>query len=220
MQKNNSVQLEMFKTDDEASGSQGVSGRNPSHLNKIRGYQKFVYTFVAFIFVSLVSFSFGVEKGKKRLAGITPMGMEPASLPKGEPTSLSVEAGQFPSKQGPILLVNKNTTFPQGIGGSTTLTTRKSASLDRSREKVNLQAKPDSKEFVQKNYTIQVASISNSKNVSKELSKLRSKGYTAFSLTKGKYTVICVGRFNAKEDAQINLVKMKNSYPDCQIRRL
>ena len=52
------------------------------------------------------------------------------------------------------------------------------------------------------------------------VSQLKSKGYTAFSLTKGKYTVICVGRFNAKEDAQINLVKMKNSYPDCQIRRL
>jgi len=117
-------------------------------------------------------------------------------------------------------LVNRNTTFPQGTDGSTTLTTRKSASLDKKTEKVNLQAKPDSKELVQKNYTIQVASISNSKNVGKELSKLRSKGYTAFSLTKGKYTVICVGRFNARKDAQINLVKMKNSYPDCQIRRL
>src|SRR3989339_703285 len=220
MLRNNSVQLEMFKADDEASGSQGVSGRNPLHLKKIRGYQKFIYTFVAFIFVSLVSFSFGVEKGKKQIAGIMPMGMELLSLPRAEPTSLTVEAGPLPSKQGPILLVNKNTTFCQGTVGSTTLTTRKSAPLGKKTEKVNLQAKPDSKELVQKNYTIQVASISNSKNVGKELSKLRSKGYTAFSLTKGKYTVICVGRFNARKDAQINLVKMKNSYPDCQIRKL
>ena len=221
MLRNNSVQLEMFKADDEASGSQGVSGRNPLHLKKIRGYQKFVYTFVAFIFVSLVSFSFGVEKGRKQIAGIMPMGMDPASLPKVEPaSSLAVETGPLPSKQGPVLLVNRNTAFPQGTDGSTTLTTRKSASLDKKTEKVNLQAKPDSKELVQKNYTIQVASISNAKYVSKELSKLRNKGYTAFSLTKGKYTVICVGRFNARKDAQINLVKMKNSYPDCQIRKL
>lgn len=231
MQKNNSVQLEMFKTDDEASAGQGASGRNPLHLKKIRGYQKFIYTFVAFIFVSLVSFSFGVEKGKKQIAGIMPMGVEPLSLPKAESASLSVEAVPLPSKQGPILLVNKNTTFPsrkigipaesgQKTDGATALITGKSAPLGRKTEKVNLQAKPDSKELIRKNYTIQVASISKSKNVSKELSKLRSKGYTAFSLTKGKYTVICVGRFNAREDAQINLVKMKNSYPDCQIRRL
>lgn len=245
MLRNNSVQLEMFKTDDEASGGQGASEKNPLHLKKIRGYQKFIYTFVAFIFVSLVSFSFGVEKGKKQIAGIMPMGIEPLSLPKAESASLSVEAGSLPSKQGPVLLVNKNTTFPsrkigiptesgQKTDGATALITGKSAPLGRTfpsgtgksaplgrkTEKVNLQAKPDSKELIRKNYTIQVASISNSKNVSKELSKLRSKGYTAFSLTKGKYTVICVGRFNAREDAQINLVKMKNSYPDCQIRRL
>ncbi len=220
MRINNSVQLEMFKTDDEASGGQGVSGKNPLQLKKIRGYQKFIYTFVAFIFVSLVSFSFGVEKGKKQIAGIMPMGREPLSSPKAEPASLTVEAGPLPSKQGPILLVNKNTTFSQKTDGVTALITGKSAPLGKKTEEVNLQAKPDSKELVRKNYTIQVASISNSKNVSKELSKLRSKGYTAFSLTKGKYTVICVGRFNAREDAQINLVKMKNSYPDCQIRRL
>jgi len=221
MLRNNSVQLEMFKADDEASGSQGVSGRNPLHLKKIRGYQKFIYTFVAFIFVSLVSFSFGVEKGKKQIAGIMPMRMEPASLPRAEPTSLTVEAGPLPSKQGPILLVNKNTTLSQKTDGSITLTTRKSASVGKAFPSgIGRPVPLDNKELVQKNYTIQVASISNAKYVSKELSKLRSKGYTAFSLTKGKYTVICVGRFNARKDAQINLVKMKNSYPDCQIRRL
>lgn len=223
MLRNNSVQLEMFKTDDEASGGQGISGGNPLYLKKIRGYQKSIYTFMAFIFVSLVSFSFGVEKGKKQIAGIMPgMKIEPVYLPKAgsalpagrQAAPLAVEVSPVSPKPRPVLLVNEN------ITGLTTLTTRKSAPLDKKTEKANLKAKSVGKESVHINYTIQVASISNSKNVSGELSKLKSKGYTAFSLAKGKYTVICVGRFNAREDAQINLVKMKNSYPDCQIRRL
>ena len=136
MLKNNSVQLEMFKTDDEASGSQGVSRENSSHLKKIRGYQKSVYMLVAFIFVSLVSFSFGVEKGKKQVAGIMPMGMEPASLPKVESTSLAVEASPLPSKQGPVLLVNKNTIFPKDTDGLIRLTASKSAPLAKKQKKL------------------------------------------------------------------------------------
>lgn len=216
MQKSNSVQLEMFKTDDDASLSQGESGRNFSRLKKIRGYQKVVYTFVAFIFVSLVSFSLGVEKGKRRLAGIIPAaGIEPVSSSRAESTS-SLPAQQdqaVPSRQGPVLLVNKNTALVQ----------EKAVSSDKKTEKNNLLAKPSVKavkESTRASYTIQVASIANVKNVDRELSRLKDKGYSAFSLTKGKYIVICVGRFNIKEDAQINLVKMKSSYPDCQIRRL
>lgn len=235
MLRNNSVQLEMFKTDDEASGGQGASGRNPLQLKKIRGYQKSIYTLVVFIFVSLVSFSFGVEKGKKQIAGIIPgMKIEPVSLPRADSAPLAVEASPVSPKPGPVLLVNKSMTFPLRMGGSTTLTTRKSAPLDKTfpqgmgksaplgkkTEKVNLPAKAAGEESIRINYTIQVASISNSKNVSGELSKLKNKGYTAFSLAKGKYTVICVGRFSVRGDAQINLAKMKNSYPDCQIRRL
>lgn len=242
MLRNNSVQLEMFKTDDEASGGQGASGGDLLRLEKIRGYQKSIYTLVAFIFVSLVSFSFGVEKGKNQIAGIMPrMKIEPVSPPKAEPAlpagsphgeavgrqaaPLAVEANPVSPKQGPVLLV-KNKVFSQAKeksaspGKTLPLRIGRSVPLDKKTEKVNLPAKTAGEEPIRINYTIQVASISNSKNVSGELSKLKNKGYTAFSLAKGKYTVICVGRFNARQDAQINLAKMKTSYPDCQIRRL
>ena|SRR3989338_215380 len=200
MLRSNSVQLEMFNTDDEASGGQGVSGGNPLHLKKIRDYQKAIYTLVAFIFVSLVSFSFGVEKGKKQIAGIMPgMKIEPLSLPNVESAnnSLPVETKPvFRPQEPPLLAKNKK------------------------EEKTVPPVKKSDDKFNQTSYTIQVASIAKSQNVTKELSKLKNKGYTAFSLAKGKYTVICVGRFNARGDAQINLAKMKNSYPDCQIRKL
>ena len=215
MQKNNSVKLEMFKTDDDASSGQGESGGNFSRLKKIRDYQKVVYVFVAFIFVSLVSFSFGVEKGKRQVAGIMPViRIEPVSSPMAESIS-SLPAQQdraAPPRQAPVLLVNKNTALAQEK--------EKTVLPDKKTEKNNPQAKPSAKESTRAGYTIQVASISNVKNVDSELSRLKNKGYAAFSLTKGKYIVICVGRFSLKEDAQINLVKMKSSYPDCQIRRL
>lgn len=240
MLRNNSVQLEMFKADEDTSGGQSVSGGNPLYLKKIRGYQKSIYTFVVVIFVSLVSFSFGVEKGKNQIAGMIPrMKIEPVSLPAGadfpipkgrvlpkveSAASLAVEATPLSPKPGPVLLVNKNTSFSsRKIGISTKLgqgMVERSVPLDNKTEKVNLRAKAATEESIRINYTIQVASISNSKNVAEELSKLKNRGYTAFSLHKGKYTVVCVGRFSAREDAQINLAKMKNSYPDCQIRRL
>lgn len=214
MLRNNSVQLEMFKTDDEASGGQGASGGNPLHLKKIRDYQKAIYTLVAFIFVSLVSFSFGVEKGKKQIAGIMPgMKIEPLSLPKVESAnnSLPVETKPvFRPQEPPLLAKNKKEEKTGPLVKTLPLRMGRFIPLDK---------KSDDK-FNQTSYTIQVASIAKSQNVTKELSKLKNKGYTAFSLAKGKYTVICVGRFNTREDAQINLARMKNSYPDCQIRRL
>lgn len=241
MLRNNSVQLEMFKTDDETLEGQGASGGSLLPLKKIRDYQKSIYIFVAFIFVSLVSYSFGVEKGKSQIAGIMPeMKTESVSLPKAESVlpvgsphgarlaakpreaigrqaqPPAAEAGPVSSKPGPVLLAKQNKAFLGEKGGPAIFTAEKPLPPDKKIEKVNLSAK----ETGRTNYTIQVASISNSKNVGGELSKLKSKGYAAFSLVKGKYIVICVGKFNAKEDAQINLAKMKTSYPDCQIRRL
>ncbi len=69
-------------------------------------------------------------------------------------------------------------------------------------------------------YTIQVASILKTANASREIGNLKSKGLSAYSAIKGKYTVIYVGTFPAKTDAEIYLKKIKPSYPDCQIRRL
>ena len=69
-------------------------------------------------------------------------------------------------------------------------------------------------------FTIQVASVSQKGSITNELTRLKNKGYAGFSLAKGKYTIICVGKYGGKVEAQSSLNKIKNHYPDSMIRRL
>jgi cell division septation protein DedD len=71
-------------------------------------------------------------------------------------------------------------------------------------------------------YTIQLASYMNTKDAQAAAQSLRKKGFTAVILTKGKYSVLCVGRFSNKEKAQALLSEFRknSSYKDSFIRRL
>lgn len=195
MQKQNISQLEMFSLDVQgACADRGVSGYDPSRVKIIRGYQKLILKAIAFIFISLLAYSRGVETGKRQAANLAGGLMHRA--PAVEITKEPAVSGVTPADAGvPI-----------------------SASADVPLRP--LQAEAVKLEPGKNNYTIQVASISRNKNVKSELASLRNKGYTAFSLVKGKYTVICVGKFEEKEDAKVKLQKLKTRYPDCQIRRL
>lgn len=196
MQKENITQLEMFSLDAEcAAADRGAPGYDPSRVKIARGYQKLVLKVIAFIFISLLAYSQGVEKGKRQAANLA------GGLTREKPSSGEIAKDTAASAVTPAAA---------GVPVS--------ASAD-----VPLrppQAQVVKLEQGKNNYTIQVASISNEKNIKGELASLKNKGYAAFSLVKGKYTVICVGKFEGKEDAKVKLQKLKTRYPDCQIRRL
>lgn len=71
-----------------------------------------------------------------------------------------------------------------------------------------------------KSYTVQVASFQTKALAQKEVELLRKKGFSALSLTKGRYIIVCVGNFNNQETAKSSLSQLKKNYPDCLIRRL
>lgn len=195
MQKQNITQLEMFSLDVEgASADRGVSGYDPSRVKIIRGYQKLILKSIAFIFISLLAYSLGVETGKRQAANI---------------------AGGL-TRRASAVEITKEPAAPDVIPEAAGVPISASADVPLR----TLQAEAVKLEQGKNNYTIQVASISRNKNVKSELASLRNKGYTAFSLVKGKYTVICVGKFEEKEEAKVKLQKLKTRYPDCQIRRL
>lgn len=195
MQKQNISQLEMFSLDAQGDAAdRGVSGYDPSRVKIIRGYQKLILKVIAFIFISLLAYSMGVEKGKLRAANLT--------------GGLTHRAPAVEITKEPVASVVTPAAAEAASGANADAQLRP------------LQAEAVKLEPGKNNYTIQVASISRNKNVKSELASLRNKGYTAFSLVKGKYTVICVGKFEEKEDAKLKLQKLKTRYPDCQIRRL
>ena len=195
MQKQNISQLEMFSLDAQgAVADRGAPGYDPSRVKIVRGYQKLVLKAIAFIFISLVAYSQGVEKGKRQAANLT--GGLTRRVSPGEITKDAAASAVTPVAAGVPISASADAPLRPPLAEAVKLEPGKN------------------------NYTIQVASISNNKNIKSELASLKNKGYTAFSLVKGKYTVICVGKFEEKEDAKVKLQKLKTRYPDCQIRRL
>lgn len=69
-------------------------------------------------------------------------------------------------------------------------------------------------------YTIQVASYQTKVHAQKEIEGFKKRGFSASIVSKGKYTVICVGKFQNKKTAESLLTELRKQYKDCFIRRL
>lgn len=69
-------------------------------------------------------------------------------------------------------------------------------------------------------YTIQVASFKKRSSVDEEAKSLQKKGYEVVILPKGNYIILCVGKFSKKEEATSFLGKLRKQYKDCLIREL
>ncbi len=74
--------------------------------------------------------------------------------------------------------------------------------------------------FLNKPYTIQVASFKDEEYAQKEASALKKKNFAVFVISKGNFSIVCVGKFSKKEEANGILAKLKKNYNDCLIRRL
>jgi hypothetical protein len=69
-------------------------------------------------------------------------------------------------------------------------------------------------------FAVQLASYQAKTFAQKEAEALKKRGFTPLILSKGKYTVLYVGTFSKKEEAQSALSQLKKRYDDCFIRRL
>ncbi len=75
------------------------------------------------------------------------------------------------------------------------------------------------KPAAEKPYTIQVASYKAKDMADKELSRLRSAGYSAEVIKKGNYFILCVGSFESKDSAKKVLSEMQKKYKGCYTRK-
>lgn len=70
------------------------------------------------------------------------------------------------------------------------------------------------------NYTVQLASYRSKSYAEKEAEQLKKKGFKALVISKGSYSIVCVGNFANKEMARPLLSELKKAYRDSFIRRL
>lgn len=69
-------------------------------------------------------------------------------------------------------------------------------------------------------YTIQVASFKLEQNAKEEAKGLDNFGADSFIVPKGSYSIVCIGRFDEREEAKQFSRKLKAKYKDLLIRRL
>jgi len=69
-------------------------------------------------------------------------------------------------------------------------------------------------------YTVQVASFKQEKYARQEAMNLKQKGYEIFIMAKGQHSIVCVGKFAKKNEAMAMSGKLRKYYKDCLVRNL
>ncbi len=156
---------------------------NPEHI---------IIGLVFAIMLSLISFSLGVEKGKKIVSVQT----------KDEKIVIKDDVATKKKEAEPqIKEVTVKEEKPKLI--------EKKAPASIETKEINVDA-----------YTIQVASFKKKSFAEKEAVRLQKYGYEIVILPKGEYVIVCVGNFQSKKEAESFSAKLKKQYNDCIIRRL
>ena len=186
-------QLELFSQ----VGGRGAVRRTPQKpfLTYIRGYEKTMLVIIGIAVASLISFSLGVEKGKRAVLSQR----QQAQL--FDQAKLNVVTNP-PEQAKPVPVSVPVIVQQQEIV--------KSEPVVPVAQKIQVQG----------NYTIQVASYKTKESAQKEAATLKKKGLPALVLPKGNYVILCVGNFTNKEKAQAMIAELSKRYKGCYLRRL
>lgn len=207
MDKTNHTQLELFSQSGEAAATRRP-GRNSAVFGFMRAYEKTVLIAIGVIITGIISFSIGVERGKK-IAGLQNNARldvaldsrkeAPAEKPGFTPApAIDISRGAF-----------TGAAEPAGIAQPIILAKNKPAKAQ------DIAQGPQ-----QNKYTIQLASYRAKMEAEKEARRLKKSGHTALILNKKDYVILCVGKFSKKDTARPLLSQLTKKYPGCYIRKL
>jgi cell division septation protein DedD len=170
---------------------------------------------IILLMLLVVSFSFGVEKGRRIVL---------ASLEKETPVvkiavvkPIAVDQPKAVAPVVPVQAPAVTTAVKPTV--SAQLTTQLPAAKPQIQPQP-VQKQQELKEIGNGQFTVQVASFKSKDQAHREASILKNKGFDILVLAKGSYTVVCVGKFAKEEQAKKFISKLKSRYNDCLVRRL
>ena len=181
------------------------------------------------IFMAMILFfSMGVERGKRIVFKNTDTFHKFSKTTVQPPAALSTSNTAQALPRSPAALNQKTkkiqSTQPAVIKSPVPAMPARQASVVPPPQKViidNLAASAQNNFSVSEGaYTIQVASFKKEEYANQEASSLRKKGYQIFVISKGNYSIVCVGKFSQERQAQLTLGHLKRKYKDSLIRRL
>lgn len=187
MEREHNSQLELFSQDAE-SGKITSRTTDYSFLKRIWAYERSILVIIAIVITGIISFSLGVEKGK-RLAAVRNTARFDVALKTQNP------------KPQPVL---------------------KQIIRQERYDNLPIKANQDtgSENLLASGYTIQLASYKTKGYAQKEADQLKRSGLSPIILSKGNYTILCVGNFPTQEKAQSLLSELSKRYKGCYTRRL
>ena len=222
------AQFELFPG---TPGSSMDTGR-PRYLfaNLNLSVENLVIGGIVILMAMVFIFSLGVEKGKK-LIGQSDVAMvmdysnPPAiasahavmssdSSSQVSPVAMSAQTVMVKTTQNKIQPTAVNRLNPQRQNNDMVKATEKIASTTPSNKAQTLP------QILNKPYTIQVASFKDEKYAQKEAMALKNRNFDVFVISKGNFSIVCVGKFSKKDEANGILAKLKKNYNDCLVRRL
>lgn len=185
-------QLELFS---EARG--GIPGKPlPNRFfNFLRRHERKILIVIGIAISCIISFSWGVKKGKEASATKDGACFDLATKKAEEKIAITVPK----QRQEKVKI----------IGQQKLIKPIQNSEADRKKTQPYTQG-----------YTIQLASYKAKKFADTEADILKRKGLRPFILYKGDYVVLCVGKFSDKGQAGNSLSQLKKQYKDCYLRGL
>lgn len=129
-------------------------------------------------------------------------------------TITSIVSFSLGVKKGKAISLSKSVSLPQATYDNINRPESKTAVIEE-----NVLRQAPTGDSIQ-GFAIQLASFKTKTLAQKEAQVLERKGFVPLILSKGKFTVLCVGAFSKKEEAQSLLSELRKRYDDCFIRRL
>ena len=196
------AQFELFP--DSSSAAQDLERPRALSAQLTMTGENLVILAIAGIMCLLLSFSIGVERGKRVSL---PRTAEPKTV-LSEPAVVTVVQKPVAEKSEPAEVTRK---IAIPLPNVSTQALKKEKEIPRQIQK----ALPVGA------FTVQVASYKSEKVAGKEADSLKKKGYRdVYVVPKGAYVIVCVGNFSSKSDAKAYTSKLKNRYVDTVVRRL
>lgn len=188
MEKNQYNQLELFSDTNNTAKENSYS--HNAFAGCLRGHEKAVILVICFILTSVISFSLGMEKGKRNAARA--QNFRPDVADKLKENAIQGQPAKAPAPSQNQLMTTPTKNISQ----------------------------PAETEENLSGYTIQLASYKSKTTAQKEAKKLQNNGHKTVVLSKGNYIIVCVGAFPNKNVAKTQLSKLKKTYRDSFVRRL
>ena len=197
---NRHSQFELFPA--TTAGNQELQ-RTPGLLKDLTlSSENTIVLCIIFIMSWVLFFSFGVERGK----GLTKVNFQdPQKAPEKLTTQVPAVAPVV--KTSPV---NSNVAVTPQLQRTVPAGTVAPANA----------RKPEVKQILSEIFTIQVASFKLEENAVKEADKIKRLGYETYVVPKGSHSIVCVGKFGVKEEAENFSKRIRNKYQDTVIRRL